>query len=160
MSSGSSGDVHGLLPSDLSCVCEDKATMVLSYAGPDPIHPRWHELPLGICRSCDLSLAQIRGDEHDAINAIRLHKGALRKDALELGDDHAAVRILTKHERKVTERVAAVEVGDVKKLARIDDRENVPRKWKLYHRIVCKARAKASKANKLAKDSHSRCSYS
>ena len=145
---------HGTKPSGLNCVGEDKSTMFLSYSGPLPIHPRWYELPLGICKSGDLSQAPTRGEEHDARDAVRLYKDTLREDALEFGDVEAAVRLPTKHERNVAERVAAVEAGDVEKVARIDARENERCKWKAYHRSVRKARANASKANKIAKDSH------
>ena len=40
-------------------VGEDLEAMLKSYSGPLPIHPRWYELPSGICRSGDLSKAPI-----------------------------------------------------------------------------------------------------
>ena len=55
----------------------------------------------------------------------------------------------------MAERVAAVEAGDVEKVARIDARKNEHRKWKAYHRSVRKARANPSRVNKFAKGSHS-----
>ena len=51
------------------------------------------------------------------------------------------MRLPTKHERKVAERAAAVEAGDIARIARIDVRENERCKWKAYHRSICKARA-------------------
>ena len=85
--------------------------------------------------------------------------GTLCEDAFEFSDVDAVERMPTKHERKVAERVTAVKVGDIGKVARIDALENKRRKWKAYHLSVRKARAKAYKANKLSKYSHS-CSGS
>ena len=62
-------DVSGI--SSLNNVGEDKSIMLKSYRGYLSIHPRRYELSLGSCRSDDLSLAPIRGDEHDAHDIIR-----------------------------------------------------------------------------------------
>ena len=77
-------------------------------------------------------------------DAISLHEEMLREDALEFGDVDAIVCMPTRHEREVPERAAAVEAGDVGKIARTDAREKEHRKWKAYNRSVCKARANAS----------------
>ena len=130
--------------------------MFLSYAGPLPIHSRWYEFPLGIIRSCDLSKTPTRSEEHDAIDAIRLQKQTLRESSLEFGNVSSTIRMSTKHERKVAERVAVVEAGDVEKAARIDSRESEHRKWKANHQSIRKPCANASKSYKLAKDSHFR----
>ena len=62
----------------------------------------------------------------------------------------------TKHERKVAERVAAAEAGDLEKITRIDARENERRKWKAYHPCVRKSRTNPFKVKKLAKNNYSR----
>ena len=141
----SSNDLeNGVQLSGFDCVGEDKSTMFLSYAGPLPIHPRWYDLPLGICRRGDLSQAPTRGEEHDASNAARLHKETLRDDSLEFGDIDSAMHMPTKHERKMANRVAAIEAEDVEKVARIDAREYERRTWKAYNRSIRKAPANAS----------------
>ena len=43
--------------SDVDSVGEDKSMMFKAYRGPLPNLSRWYELPIGTCRSGDLSLA-------------------------------------------------------------------------------------------------------
>ena len=47
----------------------------------------------------------------------------MREGLLEFADLSTVERKLTKHEAKVAERVAAVQVGDVAQISRIDARE-------------------------------------
>ena len=62
-------------------VGEDKSTMFKTHCGPLLIHPRWYELPLGTWRSCDLSVAPSRGEEHNARDTIRIYKDIMREYA-------------------------------------------------------------------------------
>ena len=146
LSSTDSGKQRGM--QGFNTVGEDTPTMFSEYKGPLPIHPRGYELPLGICRSGSLSQAETRGEEHDARDAVRLYRETMREGMLEFGDPSTVELKLTKHELKIAERAAAVQAGDVAKVAHIDACEEDRRKWKAYHRNIRKARAKASKANK------------
>ena len=47
-----------------------------------PIHTRWYELPLGICRSGDLSVAPSLGGEHDARDKTRMYRDTMHKNAM------------------------------------------------------------------------------
>ena len=88
-----------------SSVGENKSIMFKTYRGPLPMHPRWYELPLGTCRSCDLSVAPSCGEEHNARDAIRLCKDTIREDAMDFGDP--AARAPTQLNLKIAARVAA-----------------------------------------------------
>ena len=136
-------DVTGV--SGLKNVGNDKSTILKIYSGPLPIHPRWYELPLGTCRSGDLSVAPSRREEHDARNTIRLYKDTVREDAMEFGDPN--IRALAQQELNIAERIAAYNSCDLDKVARIDEREEQRRKWKAYHRSVRKYHAGISKAS-------------
>ena len=60
--------------------------MFKTYPGFLPIHPRWYELLLGTFRSGYLSVASIRGEEHEARDTIRLHIDTAHEDSIEFGD--------------------------------------------------------------------------
>ena len=117
-------DVTGI--SGVNSVGEDNSMMFKTYRGPLPIQLHWYELPLDTCRSGNLGVAPIRGEEHDARDTIRLYKDAIRKDAMELGD--SLVRAPTQQELKINERVIAYNAGEMDKVVRIDEREQEHRK--------------------------------
>ena len=64
-------DVAGV--SGVNSVGDDKSMMFIAYDDPLPIHLRKYELPLGTCRTGDLSVAPNRREAHDARNTIRLY---------------------------------------------------------------------------------------
>ena len=136
-------EVTGVL--GMNNVGEGKSMKLKTYRGPLPIHLRWYELPLGTYRSCDLSVAPSRAEEHYARDTIRLYRDTMREDAMEFG--YPAVRAPTQQELKIAERVAAYSSGDMDKVARIDEREEQRRKWKSYHRSVRRYHAGISKAS-------------
>ena len=76
---------------------------------------------------------------------IRLYKDTMRDDAMELGD-HANMSVAKQQELTISECVAAYNVGDKSKIARIEEREDESRKWKAYHRNARKYRESISKA--------------
>ena len=121
--------------------------MFFEYNGLLSIHPRWYELPLGICRNGDVSQAPARAEEHDARDAVCLYKETMREYILEFGDPSMVERKLMRHVSEIAVRAAVVQSGDVAKVARIDVREVERRKWKAYHCKICKACSKPSKAN-------------
>ena len=106
----------------MNCVDEDRATMLASYAGLFPIHPRWYELPLVIRRS-GLEQGAKPGEEHDARYAVRLYNDNLREYVLEYGEDCAEAREPTKHELYVAERVSVNRRGKIAQVKRIDARD-------------------------------------
>ena len=119
--------------------------MFSSYKRLFPIHLRWYDLPLGTCRSGNLSVAPTRGEEHDACDTVRLYEETIREDALEHDNPSAAVRAPTRQELMVAKRVAAYEAGDMGKVARIDGRVEERCKWRKYHCCVRKYRSGVSK---------------
>ena len=97
-----------------------------TYRAPLPIHQCWYELPLGTCRSGDLSMAPSHGEEHDTRYTIRLYKDNMREDTMEFGEPGA--RAPTQQEPKIAKRVTAYNSGDIDNIARIDEREKQRRK--------------------------------
>ena len=81
--------------------------MFKAYHGPLPIHPCCYVLPLGTCRSSDLSVEPCCGDEHDARDTIRIYTDTMHEDAMEYGDLY--VRASTQQELKIAERVARLQ---------------------------------------------------
>ena len=151
-------DVIGI--SGLINVGEDKKMIFKTYRGPLSIHARWYDLASGTCRSGDLSVAQSRGEKHDARETIRLYKNTMRQDAMEFGDP--LVCAPAQQKLKIAERVAAYNAGNIDKVARIDEREVEHRRWKKYHRNVRKycagiSKASSSKDNYLSKGVRSPC---
>ena len=56
------------------------------------------------------------------------------------------MRAPNQQELKIAERVSSYNAGDMVTVTRIDEREEERRKWKAYHRSICKYRAGISKA--------------
>ena len=98
-------------------------------------------------------MAPSRGEEHDARDTIRLYKDTMSEDAMDFCDPD--IRAPTQQELKIAGRVVAYNTGDMDKVARIDEREEQRRKWKSYHRSVCKYHAGISKASSLKGNSSS-----
>ena len=55
-------------------VREEKSKIFSGYKGRLLTFPCWYEVPLGICRSGDLSQARTRAEEHDARETVHLYK--------------------------------------------------------------------------------------
>ena len=58
---------------------------------------------------------------------------------------------MTKNRLEAAERAAAVQAGDASKVARIDAREQIRRKWKAYHRSTRKECARLLKPTEVVK---------
>ena len=67
------------------------------------------------------------------------------EDAKELGDPLANVRAPMQKDSKIAERVFAYNSGNMKKVARVDERDKEYSNRKAYHRIVSKYRKNVSK---------------
>ena len=62
-------------------------------------------------------------EEHNVRDKISLYKDTMHKDVMELGADIAIFQAPTQEELKIAECVTAYHVGDLGKVAFIDERE-------------------------------------
>ena len=105
-----------------STVSEVTCGSVASSVGEDKlIYAKHIVLPLGARPSGDLSLAPIRGEEHDAQNTTRMYKDNNCEDTLEFDDTY--VRAPTQQKLNIDERFAIYNASEMDKVTRIDERE-------------------------------------
>ena len=112
------------------------------YKGRRPIHTEWYKYPPGVCRSGDMSNAPTGFEFADANDIMRLSEELDREEA-------GVLRRSTKKEEKVARRVDAMRLGDWKKVAEMDRRDEQLRTHKRLEHQAYRARKKhATEARK------------
>ena len=76
----------------------------------------------------------------------RMYKDTMHEDVMEFGDLLASVCAPIQQELKIAEPVSAYNVGDMDKVAHIDEHEDERRKWMVNHRNFRKYCAGSSQA--------------
>ena len=76
-----------------------------------------------------MKVTPTQGKGRDARDIVRLDKDRLYKDTMEFRDQLANIGALTTHKLKISELVVTQDVGDMRKLPRIDRDGERRRRW-------------------------------